>query len=307
MLGVDVGTTSTKVVAFDAGGESRARVEADYPLNEPRPGHAEQDPAAILAAVLSAVRSAAHEAEAGGAQVAGLAFSSAMHSLLALDGDGRPVTPSIIWADTRAAPQAERLAGRPDRAGPASAHRHARASDVAADQAGVVPRAGRHDLRCRAQMGRHQGLSLPPPDGRVRDRPLLRLRHGADGAVDARLGRRGARGRGDRRRPPAGAGAEHARRGARRGRGRSARARRRARRSSRVAATGRWRTSVSAPFVPASRRARSGPAERSASPSSSRRSTREAASSATPWRRDAGSSAGRSTTAAWCCNGPRRR
>ena len=113
VLGVDVGTTSTKVVAFDAGGGPRARAEADYPLVEPMPGRAEQDPAAILAAVVEAVRAATREAETGGASVAGLSFSSAMHSLLALDEQGRPVTPSIIWADTRAAPQAERLRADP--------------------------------------------------------------------------------------------------------------------------------------------------------------------------------------------------
>ena len=33
MLGVDVGTTSTKVVAFDAGGKPRARAEGEYPVS----------------------------------------------------------------------------------------------------------------------------------------------------------------------------------------------------------------------------------------------------------------------------------
>jgi len=113
VLGVDVGTTSTKVVAFDTGGEPRARAEEDYPLLESAQGHAEQDPAAILAAVVSCVRAATEEARTGGAEVAGLSFSSAMHSLLALDGQGRPATPSIIWADTRAAAQAERLRADP--------------------------------------------------------------------------------------------------------------------------------------------------------------------------------------------------
>lgn len=113
LLGVDVGTTATKVVAFDARGATHAEAVADYPLQEPHPGRAEQDPDAILEAVLGAVRQATQDAEAGGARVAGLSFSSAMHSLLALDRRGRPATPSVIWADTRAAPQAERLRADP--------------------------------------------------------------------------------------------------------------------------------------------------------------------------------------------------
>jgi gluconokinase len=51
---------------------------------------------------------AAREA-AEGARVAGVCVSAAMHSLLALDGDGRPLTPLLTWADARASEQAERL------------------------------------------------------------------------------------------------------------------------------------------------------------------------------------------------------
>ena len=110
VLGVDIGTTSIKVVAFDAAGAPRARAELGYPLLESGQGWAEQDPTAILAAVVSTVREAAARA---GAQVAGLSFSSAMHSLLALGESGEPLTPSIVWADTRAAAQAERLRADP--------------------------------------------------------------------------------------------------------------------------------------------------------------------------------------------------
>jgi gluconokinase len=109
VLGIDIGTTATKVVAFDPSGRRRAAATIGYPLDGPRPGEAVQDPDAILRAVVDAVRDAAGRARDGGARVAGLAFSAAMHTLLGLDGAGRPLTPSVTWADTRAAPQAERL------------------------------------------------------------------------------------------------------------------------------------------------------------------------------------------------------
>ena len=102
VLGVDIGTTSAKAVAFDAGGEALGEAEAGYELLEPEPGQAVQDPEAVLAAVREAVRGAA--ASAG--EVAGVAFSSAMHGLLALDGGDRPLTPLVTWADGRAAEQA---------------------------------------------------------------------------------------------------------------------------------------------------------------------------------------------------------
>ena len=45
--------------------------------------------------------------------VKGLCLSAAMHTLLAVDEGGEPLTPSITWGDTRAAPQAERMRESP--------------------------------------------------------------------------------------------------------------------------------------------------------------------------------------------------
>src|SRR4051794_31264818 len=112
VLGVDIGTTATKVVAFDADGREHASASAGYPLDQPHPGYAVQDPEAIRGAVVAAVAEAARAA-GGRAAVKGMCFSAAMHTLLALDGDGRPLTPSITWGDTRAAAQAERLRAAP--------------------------------------------------------------------------------------------------------------------------------------------------------------------------------------------------
>lgn len=107
MLGVDIGTTATKVVAFDTGGAELASESVGYPLYEPAPGHVEQDPVEICAAVVQATAAVVSAVGADG--VAGLSFSAAMHSLIGLDAGGVLLTRSITWADTRAAEQAERL------------------------------------------------------------------------------------------------------------------------------------------------------------------------------------------------------
>jgi gluconokinase len=107
VLGVDIGTTATKVIAYDASGAARASASTDYPLRQPEPGAAVQDPDEVAAAVRGGVRAVVRQLD--GARVAGLSFSAAMHSLLALDGGGNPLTPLITWADTRAAAQADRL------------------------------------------------------------------------------------------------------------------------------------------------------------------------------------------------------
>ncbi|SCG79240.1 gluconokinase [Micromonospora humi] len=110
VVGVDIGTTSSKAVAFDTDGRQLASHSIGYPLEEPHPGWAEQDPDLIYQAVLGVIRAVVDEL---GEPVAGLSFSTAMHSLIGLDADGNPLTPSITWADSRASAQAERLRAAP--------------------------------------------------------------------------------------------------------------------------------------------------------------------------------------------------
>ncbi|SIR93987.1 gluconokinase [Micromonospora avicenniae] len=110
VLGVDIGTTSTKAVAYDTTGRQLAGNSAGYPLSEPQPGYAEQDPQRILDAVVTSVRATVAELDR---PPTCLSFGTAMHSLIGLDGDGALLTPSITWADSRASRQAERLRAVP--------------------------------------------------------------------------------------------------------------------------------------------------------------------------------------------------
>jgi gluconokinase len=47
VLGIDVGTTATKAVAFSADADAHGRGEAPHRLDEPEPGAAVQDPEAL--------------------------------------------------------------------------------------------------------------------------------------------------------------------------------------------------------------------------------------------------------------------
>jgi gluconokinase len=109
VIGIDIGTTSAKAGAFDADGRETGATEIAYPLLEPEPGRAVQEPADVVEAVVRATRGALTAARDAGLQVAGLSFSTAMHSLVATDAAGAPLTDLLTWADQRAAPQAERL------------------------------------------------------------------------------------------------------------------------------------------------------------------------------------------------------
>lgn len=109
VIGVDIGTTSTKAVAFTPEGRVVAHHAVDYPLLRPTPAAAEQDPEQIFAAVQETIRVAVAGCQAEREEIACVSFSAAMHSVIAIDGEGRPLTRSITWADNRAAAQAERI------------------------------------------------------------------------------------------------------------------------------------------------------------------------------------------------------
>ncbi|PWJ56483.1 gluconate kinase, FGGY family [Quadrisphaera granulorum] len=114
VVGIDIGTTATKAVAFTPDGAAVASASVPYPLLVPSPGYAEQDPAVVLAAIRTATAAAVRRARRlGTVDVVGISFSSAMHSLIGVDALGAPLTPLITWADTRSAPQAEALSETP--------------------------------------------------------------------------------------------------------------------------------------------------------------------------------------------------
>ena len=107
ILGVDVGTSGVKVVAFAPGSSWRCSAQRDLTMGSPEPGHRVQDPDAVLAALAETLTEVVRGC--GRAEIIGLSVSSAMHGLIALDADHRPLTPLITWADTRAADEATEL------------------------------------------------------------------------------------------------------------------------------------------------------------------------------------------------------
>ncbi|MGO4110826.1 gluconokinase [Paenibacillus sp. YAF4_2] len=109
VIGTDIGTTSTKSVLFDKGGHVIATHTIEYPLYSTKSDIAEQDPDEIFRAVVSTIKEVVAK---GGAEQEGVlcvSFSSAMHSVIAVDSEGRPLTRCITWADNRSAMWTERI------------------------------------------------------------------------------------------------------------------------------------------------------------------------------------------------------
>lgn len=109
MIGVDIGTTSTKAVLFTEKGGIVAQASQGYPLHQPSPSVAEQDPELIVQAVRSTIAAVMRDSGVPAEAVLLVSFSSAMHSVIAVDRNEQPLTACITWADNRSAPYAARL------------------------------------------------------------------------------------------------------------------------------------------------------------------------------------------------------
>jgi len=101
LLGLDIGTTSTKAVLFDREGREHARAaSAPYRSHSPHPGWVEQDPEEIWQAVLAVIREVL--AQAGETlHVLGMSMAAQSGSLQPAGKDGEPVYPLITWMDGR--------------------------------------------------------------------------------------------------------------------------------------------------------------------------------------------------------------
>jgi gluconokinase len=101
VLGIDVGTSSVRAQVFDGDAQEGEAAKRRYA--------GENDPGRIVGLVREAVADAA-----GGEDYDAVGGSCFGHSLLALDEDGRPLTPILGWRDTHSADAADWLSRRVD-------------------------------------------------------------------------------------------------------------------------------------------------------------------------------------------------
>lgn len=104
LLGVDIGTTHLKTVAFAPDGQPLAGASAPTPTRYPQPGWAEFDHDALWNALAGTIRAAVSRLP-GEATPTAVAFTGMAEAGLPLDGDGRPLYAAIAWFDRRVLPQ----------------------------------------------------------------------------------------------------------------------------------------------------------------------------------------------------------
>ncbi len=112
-LGIDLGTGSCKSVVINENGDILGFGVGEYGGSDAHDRWQEQDPGMLLQAAIASVRNALARAGVDSNLCAGLSIGGALHSLLALDRHGEPLTGVITWADGRAVDQAEAARRQP--------------------------------------------------------------------------------------------------------------------------------------------------------------------------------------------------
>jgi gluconokinase len=106
ILGIDIGTGSTKGVALNVNGAVFATSQYHYPIYQPHPNYSEQNPELIWDAFVSCVQDVVKQLKQAPQAIS---LSSAMHSLIPLNEQGKALSQMITWADVRSERIAERI------------------------------------------------------------------------------------------------------------------------------------------------------------------------------------------------------
>jgi len=109
LLGIDLGTSACKVAVFDRNGNALATASGDYPVYYRRPGWAEQDPGEWWQGVCRALNDIWESGKVLPSEIAGIGLDGQGWSAVAVDRDGKCLTNSPIWMDTRASDICERM------------------------------------------------------------------------------------------------------------------------------------------------------------------------------------------------------
>ncbi|MGI5977417.1 MAG: xylulokinase [Candidatus Limivicinus sp.] len=106
-IGVDLGTSSVKILIVDEGGKIIKSASKSYPLEFPQPGWSQQNPEDWWGAVSGLIPQLLSDIDSS--KVAGLAVGGQMHGLVILDGNDKVIRPAILWNDGRTGAETEEM------------------------------------------------------------------------------------------------------------------------------------------------------------------------------------------------------
>ena len=110
LLAIDQGTSSSRVVVYDAALAELSSAQREFRQHYPQPGWVEHDPEEIWSSVLAVMQQAMAGAGVSAADVAAIGISNQRETTIVWErATGRPIANAIVWQDRRTANACERL------------------------------------------------------------------------------------------------------------------------------------------------------------------------------------------------------
>ncbi len=110
ILALDQGTTSSRALLFDEGGEIAGVEQFEFSQSFPKPGWVEHDPFEIWDSQLRAARGALEKAGARASDVAAIGITNQRETTVVWDRKtGEPIHPAIVWQSRQSSGVCDRL------------------------------------------------------------------------------------------------------------------------------------------------------------------------------------------------------
>jgi len=108
-LGIDLGTSSVKVLAIDENNQVIGSVSKSYPIAYPQDKWAEQNPLDWWEQTVAAIKALMTNYKIEKDGIHAISFSGQMHGLVALDQANEILMPAILWCDNRTEEECEEI------------------------------------------------------------------------------------------------------------------------------------------------------------------------------------------------------
>ncbi len=109
LLGIDLGTSSVKVLAVEADGTIIGEASKSYMVNYPKENWAEQNPEDWWKGTKEAIKTLIQNYPILKNTIHAISFSGQMHGLVILDENNQVLRPAILWCDQRTEKECESI------------------------------------------------------------------------------------------------------------------------------------------------------------------------------------------------------
>ncbi len=109
MMGIDLGTSSLKVIIMDETGNIKAQSAKNYQFDSPYNGYAEQKTEVWWDACCQCIKEALYRLDISACEVKGVSFSGQMHGAVFLDKNLQVIRPAILHNDARSGIQVRKM------------------------------------------------------------------------------------------------------------------------------------------------------------------------------------------------------